>query len=349
MIHRLATIRVELETLAAALAGAVLFEFLGVPAGSLSGAMVGVVLVIAAGRPIRLSPLLRNFGMLICGVTMGAAVTPQMLSALQKYPFSLAMLCLSLAATLAATAWFLRKFGDWDRATAFFAATPGALSAVFAVAVNTRADLLRITMAQSLRLFMLVAVVPAIVVSAETPAVVATRGVATPVSLLVMIAGGAALSFVLDRLSFAGAWLFGGMLVSAILHGSGQMSGDPPEWLVRLGYMIIGVFIASRFTTITRRLLLDSVWISLGAFVVGLVISAVFAAVAAYGAGVPFGQALVAFAPGGLEAMIVLGSALDLDPLYIGLHHLVRFFGIGLIIPFSLRWIEDRSDAGPKS
>jgi uncharacterized protein len=43
---------------------------------------------------------------------------------------------------------------------------------------------------------------------------------------------------------------------------------------------------------------------------------------------VTFGQALVAFAPGALEAMIILGVALGLDPIYVGLHHIVRFFGL---------------------
>ena len=36
--------------------------------------------------------------------------------------------------------------------------------------------------------------------------------------------------------------------------------------------------------------------------------------------------------------MIILGAALDLDPIYVGLHHLVRFFGIGLLIPFTVGW-----------
>jgi membrane AbrB-like protein len=344
MLARLASLRPDLESFAAASAGALLFEALGVPAGALSGAMVGVCLLIALGRPIRLAALLRNAALLVCGVTMGAAVTPEMLNALKTYPFSLATLVLSLAATMTVTAWFLRRFGGWDRATAFFAASPGALSAVYAVSATTNADLLKITMAQSLRLFMLVAVVPAIVVSAETPTLAAARGIATPLALILMLAGGAALALLLDRVRFAGAWLFGGMLLSAVLHGSGLVAGDPPEWLVRLAYVAIGILIASRFTTITRALLVSSALISAGAFVVGLAIAVAFAAVAAWGSGVPFGQALVAFSPGGLEAMIVLGSALGLDPIYVGLHHLVRFFGIGLLLPLSLRWLDSPGD-----
>jgi hypothetical protein len=44
-------------------------------------------------------------------------------------------------------------------------------------------------------------------------------------------------------------------------------------------------------------------------------------------------DALVAFAPGGLEAMMVLALVLHLDPLYVGLHHLARFLGIGFLLP----------------
>ncbi len=349
MFSRIASFRTDLETFAAAAAGGLLFQALGVPAGALSGSMVGVSLLIAMGRPIRLANVLRNGALLVCGVTMGAAVTPEMLASLKHYPFSLIVFVLCLGTTILGTAWFLRRFGGWDPATAFFAASPGAMSAVFSVAVSTNADLLKITMAQSLRLFMLVAVVPAIVVSAETPTAVAARGVATPVALLIMLAGGAVLALILDRLRFAGPWIFGGMLMSATLHGSGLLSGDPPDRLMQVAYVLIGIFIASRFTTITRALLVSSALVSVGAFAVGLGIAVTFAAIAAWGSGVPFGQALVAFAPGGLEAMIVLGSALGLDPIYVGLHHLVRFFGIGLLMPLSLRWLESSRDADGES
>jgi uncharacterized protein len=55
---------------------------------------------------------------------------------------------------------------------------------------------------------------------------------------------------------------------------------------------------------------------------------------------------LVAFAPGGLEAMLVLGASLGLDPIYVGLHHLVRFFGIALLLPVAMPLIR-RLEAGP--
>jgi hypothetical protein len=34
--------------------------------------------------------------------------------------------------------------------------------------------------------------------------------------------------------------------------------------------------------------------------------------------------------------MLVLGASLGMDPIYVGLHHLVRFFGIALALPLLL-------------
>jgi len=335
----LVRLRPDLETLAAAAAGAAVFNAAGVPAATLSGAMVGSAALLAAGRAVQLSPWLRDIGMLLSGLTMGGAASSEMVGALNKYPASLAVLAVSLAVTMAATASFLRLAGGWDRATAFFAAAPGALSTVIAVAADTRADLLKVTMTQSLRLFMLVAVLPAIVVGAGAAGGVAIRETAAGLSLVALIAGGAGIAAALRRLGVAGPWIFGGMLASALLHSSNAVVGDLPAWLAHGGFGLVGVFIGTRFARITRRALLANAALSGGAFVIGLAISAVFAYAAAIAADVPFGQALVAFAPGGLEAMIVLGAALGLDPIYVGLHHLARFVGIGLLMPLSLRWI----------
>jgi uncharacterized membrane protein AbrB (regulator of aidB expression) len=53
---------------------------------------------------------------------------------------------------------------------------------------------------------------------------------------------------------------------------------------------------------------------------------------------IPTAEALIAFAPGGLEAMAILAFALHLDPVFIGAHHLARFLGIGLGLPMLIRF-----------
>ncbi len=335
-----ARFRAGSETLLAALAGIFVFNVAGLPAATLSGAMVGSAILLAAGRPIHLSGWIRDFGMLLGGLAMGSSVTPEMLNGLQRYPLSLVLFGLSVATMMIVIPIYLRRVAGWDRATAFFASAPGALTTVLAVAADTRADLLKVTMAQSLRLFMLVAVLPSVVAATGSAGAPLAHGIASGPALVLMIIGGGLIGYALMRLGMAAPWIFGGMVFSALLHGSALVVGDPPNWLLQIGFGIIGVFIGTRFSQITRKVLFSALAVSVVAFLIGLAISVIFALLASQLIGVPFGQALVAYAPGGLEAMIILGAALDLDPIFVGLHHLVRFFGIGLLIPFTVSWAQ---------
>ncbi|HKI15990.1 MAG TPA: AbrB family transcriptional regulator [Roseiarcus sp.] len=62
--------------------------------------------------------------------------------------------------------------------------------------------------------------------------------------------------------------------------------------------------------------------------------------------GVSFVQALVAFAPGGLEAMTMMAFALGLDPLFVGAHHLARSLLISLTLPFAARVMNESQGDG---
>jgi len=51
----------------------------------------------------------------------------------------------------------------------------------------------------------------------------------------------------------------------------------------------------------------------------------------------PQAEALVAFAPGGVEAMSILALALQLDSVFVASHHIVRFVFIGIALPLLIR------------
>ena len=119
------------------------------------------------------------------------------------------------------------------------------------------------------------------------------------------------------------------------------MTGVIPPVIATGGLVLIGLFIAERFRE--RPALHPEAGARGGA---GLLRGRHGAsrrsspALAAWLAGVSFANSLVAFAPGGLEAMTVLALILGLDPLYVGIHHLVRFLGIGLVLPFLIGWLQ---------
>lgn len=325
----LSKIRPDLETMAAALAGITVFIFAGLPTPVLSGAMIGVTVLIALGRKAHLSSILRDFGMLVGGVTMGSSVTPEMLQGLQRYPLSLFILLVVLVIGMLLSQWYLRKIAGWDNETAFFASVPGALSAVLVIAASTKADVLKVTMVQSVRLFVLLAVLPSLVVFNGSLGIRLPQALIEPLPLAGVFASGFVLSLLFQRMKSAAPWLFGGMVASAFLHGSGLVKGDIPVPLMQIGFGLVGIYIGTRFSRLTKGLFLNLLLISLGSVAIGLGVTVAGAFFAeAVLTDVTFGQALVAYAPGALEAMMILGVALGLDPVYVGLHHIVRFFGL---------------------
>jgi uncharacterized membrane protein AbrB (regulator of aidB expression) len=48
-------------------------------------------------------------------------------------------------------------------------------------------------------------------------------------------------------------------------------------------------------------------------------------------------EVMIAFAPGSVDAMMLLALALHLDPVYVGAHHVTRIFLVSLSLPFMSR------------
>jgi uncharacterized membrane protein AbrB (regulator of aidB expression) len=88
--------------------------------------------------------------------------------------------------------------------------------------------------------------------------------------------------------------------------------------------------------------------VGLGALVVGTVVSSAFAIACAFLLALPVGDVVIAFAPGALEAMTTLAFVLNLDPAYVGTHHIARLIFVSLMIPIVMHALQ-RWGAAPKS
>ena len=80
---------------------------------------------------------------------------------------------------------------------------------------------------------------------------------------------------------------------------------------------------------------------SLACFAISSAICAVMALLTSALLNVRLGATLLAFAPGGVEAMTLLSLSLAFDPLYVAAHHIARFMGIGFLLPLFFR-LRDR-------
>ncbi|MFM8751549.1 AbrB family transcriptional regulator [Rhabdaerophilum sp.] len=321
----------------AGLAGVALFWVAGLPAPWLSGSMVGVVFLLAAGARVAMPDLLRDIGMLFAGVAMGSAITPEMIQAIGRYPLSFAILILTMIGITLVGRIVLVRFFGWQRDVALFASVPGAMSVVLATGASAGIDLSRVAVVQAFRMFVLVAILPSIVTLSTSTGRVAEVTFITAPAFALLMAVAVAIAFLFERVRVIAPFLFGGMAAGGLTHATGWLPGAPPAFIVDAAMFLIGVYAGSRIAGITLQSLRQMFLPALFSFLASMAVTAIGASLAIALAGARPAEALIAFAPGGLEAMIVLGIALGLDPLYLASHQVGRFVLIAAALPFLFR------------
>jgi len=322
-------------TLALGGLGGTLFFAAGLPASWLAGAMIFVAAAALARLPVRLPDRMRDGFFVILGLSMGGGVMPDVVDRIARWPLTMALLAVTLVLVTAATYVFLLRFARWDRESAFLGAIPGALSFVMAIAADRKADQARIAASQTVRLVVLVSVLPLVITSTASHGPQSAAPIVYPdwIEGGILLIACVAASFLAVRLRVPGGWLTGAFFMSSAINVTGLMPVALPQWVLVPCYVGLGCFIGSRFSTTTVSLFLGMLKASLGAIVVGLCVSLAVAWIASVVLGLPFGQLLLAYAPGGLEVMTLLAFMLDLDPAFVAVHQLARYISMVLLLP----------------
>ena len=281
------------------------------------------------------------------GIQTGTAVSWDTVDRAVHWPLSIAFLCLTVVAiTWACTAYYVRR-SDWDPATALFASLPGALSLTLLIASNTKADMRRVTIAQCIRLFFLVAALPSVItfLSPQETVVVAFSQIGGVWDILLLVAVSTAAGYALEWLKVPAGLMLGPMLASAGLELSGLISGAAPPSILVPANVVLGVMIGARFAHFTFTEFRAALVEGFSGFVIALVIAMAGAAVAAYVSHLPFALTLLAFSPGGLDAMTIMAFSLNLDPAYVGAHQMARYIGLALLMPAVTAYVLRRMEA----
>lgn len=332
-----------LLALGVAAAGGAAFTALAMPAAWLVGAMVATSAAAVAGCDVDLPRRLRDLAFLLLGISIGSSATPESVRQLAAWPASAGLLALSVVATMVAGAAWLERVHGWDRTTARFAAMPGAFSAVVVIASASAADMPRVVLAQSLRIFTLVLLMPPLIslvtggahpppVAAGVAGVAGAAANSLPEAALVL-AVAAAVAALLHRLDVPAALLLGAMVASTALHAGGVVHGRFPQPLVIAGFVATGAVIGARFRGTSPATLARTAPGALAGILLALAISAGFAGLGAWWLGMPLGKVWLAYAPGGVEAMAAMALALGLDPAFVGAHHVLRIIGLNIVSP----------------
>jgi membrane AbrB-like protein len=325
-----------LETLAIGTAGGALFLWAHLPGGLISGAMIAVGIAAIAGRPLAVPPIMTQIVLVLLGISLGSLMSRQLLQHVSAYPLTIALLALATFCSTFGSSLYLQRVHGWDRTSAFLAGSPGALSQIILLAVEKGANVPAIAVVQTMRVIILTAALPLLLaligIAPASPLTMATA-IASPLELTELIAASVAVSLLLRLIKFPASWMFGAMIGSSVLHGIGLVEGGLPPWVRAVALVGIGALIGSRFARMKPKTLLSHVNAALGSFVIAILISGVFVVVIALTTSVRFGDVVVAFAPGAMDAMLALALTLHIDPIFVGAHHLSRFVFVTIATP----------------
>jgi membrane AbrB-like protein len=298
--------------------------------------MIAVGAAAIAGRPLVVPPILTQTVLVLLGISLGSLVSRQLLQHVGAYPLTIALLALATFCSTFGSSYYLQRVHGWDRTSAFLAGSPGALSQITMLAIERGADVSAIAVVQTMRVIILTAALPmllALTGIAPSSPPTSMAAVASPLELAALIAASVAAALVLRLVKFPASWMFGAMIGSSLLHGTGLIEGGLPPSVRGIALVGIGSLIGSRFARIKTRVLLGHVNAGLGSFAVAVAISAIFVAVIALTTQVRFSDVVVAFAPGAMDAMLALALTLHIDPIFVGAHHLSRFVFVTIATP----------------
>lgn len=328
-------------TLLLALLAALAAQALHVPLPWMIGPLVATGLLGIAGLPVAGSNRLRNVGQGLIGIALGLYFTPAVVG-----------LLLTLAPAVAlGVAWalllgylfyrFLHRTNGGDRASAFFAAAIGGASEMAVLAERHQGRVDRVAAAHSLRVLMVVVLIPVGYqllgvhgADATQPAAVAVN----PSGLLALAATALAAALVLQRLGLPNPWVLGALLVTAVLTASGATWSALPREASNAGQLFIGVALGTRFTA--DFLHAAPRW--LGSVAAGtlamIVASAGFAWLVAQWVGQHPATLLLATAPGGIAEMCITAKVLQLGVPVVTAFHVVRYVAVLTLTAPLYRW-----------
>jgi len=337
------------ETLIIAAAGGAALGIPGFPAGWLSGAIIAVTVAALMRRPVLVPDWLAHICIITVGISLGGAVTPETLSRMATWPASLVALSLAMVAVTVAVATYLHYWHGWDPLAALFAAAPGALAQSLALAAGSGTDIRSVAMVQAVRILVLTVGLPIGFAAFGVSGVAPVRG--TPASLAslsslmelgLLVAAAIALAALFYRLRIPGGLIVGAMTASGILHGIGLIRVSLPQAPAIASFVVLGAIIGVRFAGADVWLLRRLAVVGIGALAVGMAVAGIFAVATATLLSLRIADVVIAYAPGGLEAMTILAFALNLDPVYVGVHQTARFIVISLLVPVAVHTLRRR-------
>ena len=170
--------------------GYLVADALHFPAPALTGPALFTSVASLSGLKIEVHPRFCNIIFMLIGIATGTSVTPDVLEAARLWPESFLLLSVGIVVIFLLCRYMLQRVWGLDRETSTLASTPGHMSYVLGLTMESKADLATVSVVQSIRVLALTLIVPLIItLLGYEPVALASSGKQLPVLELVVILG----------------------------------------------------------------------------------------------------------------------------------------------------------------
>jgi len=310
----------------AALAGAIA-HWLGLPLPWMLGPFFAFAALSVSGFEFELLPHGRELGQVAIGSAVGLRFTVDVLSAVATLlPAMLAATAYVMVFTMLA-AFLIQPLARMDKNTAFFATAAGGMADMAHVAERHGGAAGAVAVVHSMRVSLVVAVVPFLVFFfGEQGTAIVVQGHSPDNLALVALALGAGLltARLLKGSPLPNRWLVGPIFSGMALGASGLVEVTIPGVLILLAQIALGTWLGCRFQ---RNMLAALPRVTAAAVIVAafMILCAAFGALVLAGmTELSYTTSFLALAPAAVTEMVLTAQVMNLDSEVVSAFHVMR-------------------------
>ncbi len=313
-----------LRALAIGVPAGALFSWLDTPIPWMIGPMIAIAVVNLLGLKVHSVPYGRQIGQVILGSSVSIYFTPPVVAALGANFGVIVVATLAAFLVGALGALTMSRVSGIDRKSAFFASIPGGSMAMAVLAERYGAMVPPVAVVHSLRVSIVVVVVPFALTYGGIP----LEGAAyrpqlpfDPLILAIWLAAGFLVGEVSERCCLHNGYMMMPIFLGAALTIGGVTLSSVPHWMTDFAQLMFGLILGERFERAFFRrhrmfipfALVNALFIIVASAAIGIALSWVF--------GLSLATMVIATAPGGMAEMTIVAQGLQIGvPLVVAFH-----------------------------
>ena len=322
-----------IRALVVGLPAGALFSWFDTPIPWMIGPMVAVAVANLLGHQVFALPYGRQIGQVVLGSAVGIYFTPPVVVALGAN-FGAILLATASAFLIGGLgAVTLSRVAGVDGKSAFFASIPGGAMAMAVLAEKFGATMPPVAVAQSLRISIVVIVIPFLLTYGGIPTEPSTYKPQLSLNFFILIpwiAFGFVLGEIAERFRIHNGFLIAPIFFGAILTINGVELSEVPSWLTDIAQLMFGLVLGERYErAFFARHKLFIPFALVNAFLV-LTASAMVGISLSWAFGFPLSTMIISTAPGGMAEMAIVAQALQIGVPTVVAFHLFRVVIVSL-------------------